>query len=259
MIESAIVRPPSATFGKGITTAGLGPPDLPLALEQHEGYVQALERAGVKVIRLEPDPEHPDSTFVEDTAVLVGANSAILARPGAPTRRGEVPSVRRALENLVPRIHAIEPPGTLDGGDVLETFDRFIIGISQRTNEDGARQLAGFLHAEGVVSSNLDIRGIPGLLHLKSGISFLGNGRVFAVESLERAARGMGYTVVLVPGDEAYAANCVVVNERLLLPAGYPRSEAILGDLGHTVVSLEMSEFRKMDGGLSCLSLRIMF
>ncbi len=167
--------------------------------------------------------------------------------------------MRRALENLVPRIHAIEAPGTLDGGDVLETFDRIIIGISGRTNEDGARQLAGFLGAEGVVSTQLDIRGIPGLLHLKTGISFLGNARVFAVESLARAARGMGYTVVAVPEGEAYAANCVVVNERLLLPAGFPRSEAILGDLGHTVVALEMSEFQKMDGGLSCLSLRIMF
>jgi len=258
MIESAIVRPPSATFAKGITRAGLGPPDLARALEQHEGYVAALERAAVKVIRLDPDPEHPDSTFVEDTAVL-GGSSAIMARPGAPARRGEIPSVRRALENLVPRIHAIEAPGTLDGGDVLETFDRIIIGISGRTNEDGARQLARFLETEGVVSTTTDIRGFPGLLHLKTGISFLGNGRVFAVEALGSAARELGYTVVSVPEGEAYAANCVVMNERLLLPAGFPRSEALLGDLGHTVVPLDMSEFRKMDGGLSCLSLRIMF
>jgi len=258
MIESAIVRPPSGTFAKGISRAGLGPPDPTLALEQHEGYVAALERAGVKVIRLDPDHEHPDSTFVEDTAVL-GGSSAIMARPGAPTRRGEIPSVRRALENLVPRIHTIEAPGTLDGGDVLETFDRIIIGISGRTNEDGARQLARFLEIEGVVSTTLDIRGFPGLLHLKTGISFLGNGRVFAVDSLAAAAGGLGYTILPVPEGEAYAANCVVVNERLLLPAGFPRSEALLGDLGHTVVPLEMSEFRKMDGGLSCLSLRIMF
>jgi len=258
MIESALVRPPSATFAKGITSGGLGPPDPKLALEQHEGYVQALERAAVKVIRLEPDPEHPDSTFVEDTAVL-GGSSAILTRPGAPERRGEIPSVRRALGNLVPRLHTIEAPGTVDGGDVLETFDRVIIGISERTNEEGARQLAQFLQIEGVVSTTLDIRGFPRLLHLKTGISFLGNARVFAVPSLAGPARDLGYTVVPVPEGETYAANCLVVNERLLLPAGFPRSEAILGDLGHTVIPVEMSEFRKMDGGLSCLSLRIMF
>ncbi len=258
MIESALVRPPSATFAKGITTASLGAPDLTRALDQHEGYVQALERAGVKVIRLEPDSEHPDSVFVEDAAILAGS-SAILTRPGAPSRRGEVPSVRRALEPLVPRIHAIEAPGTVDGGDVLETFDRILIGLSQRTNEEGARQLAGFLEIEGIVSSTLDIRNIPGLLHLKTGISFLGGGRVFAHQALAPAVRSMGYEVVPVPEGEGYAANCVEVNGWLLAPAGFPRSRAILSDLGHTVVPLEMSEFRKMDGGLSCLSLRIMF
>lgn len=258
MIESAIVRPPAPTFGNGITTAGLGAPDLALALDQHEGYVQALVRAGVKVIRLEPDPEHPDSAFVEDAAVLAGS-SAILARSGAPTRRGEVPSVRRALEPLVPRFHAIEPPGTLDGGDVLETFDRVLIGLSKRTNEEGVRQLAGFLESEGIVSSTLDIRKIPGVLHLKTGISFLGSGRVFALQALAPAVRALGYEVVPVPEGEAYAANSVEVNGWVLAPAGFPRSRAILSDLGHTVVPLDMSEFQKMDGGLSCLSLRIMF
>jgi dimethylargininase len=258
MIESAIVRRPSATFAKGITSSGLGAPDLALALEQHEGYVAALERAGATVVQLEPDPSHPDSTFVEDTAVL-GGSSAILTRPGAPSRRGETPSVRRVLETFVPRIHAIEDPGTMDGGDVLDTFERVLIGISGRTNEEGARQLAAFLDGEGVVSTTLDIRGIPGLLHLKSGISFLGNGRVFAIAALAPAARSLGYEVVAVPEGEDYAANCVDVNGRLLMAAGFPRSEGLLGDLGHTVVPLEMSEFRKMDGGLSCLSLRIMF
>jgi len=258
MIESALVRPPSATFAKGITTAGLGAPDLKRALDQHEGYVQALVRAGVKVIRLDPDPEHPDSAFIEDTAVLAGS-SAVLARSGAPSRRGEAPSVRRALEPLIPRIHAIEAPGTVDGGDVLDTFERVIIGISERTNQEGARQLAGYLEAEGVMSSTIDIRGIPGLLHLKTGIAFLGSARVFALEPLAPAVRALGYEAIPVPEGEAYAANCVEVNGWLLVAAGFPRSRAVLSDLGHTVVPLEMSEFQKMDGGLSCLSLRIMF
>lgn len=257
MIQSAIVRPPSATFANGITAANLGAPDLPLALEQHEGYVQALERAGARVIRLEPDPAYPDSTFVEDTAVL-GDSYVILTRPGAPSRRGEVPPMRRALEPFAARTHIIEEPGTVEGGDVLETFGRILIGISERTNEEGARQLAGFLDIEGVVSTTVDIRGIPGLVHLKTGISFLGDDRMFAIRELERAASALGYEVVRVPEGEAYAANSLDVNGNLLIPAGCPRSADLLGDLGHTIVPLEMSEFRKMDGGLSCLSLRIM-
>lgn len=257
MIQSAIVRPPSPTFANGITAANLGPPDLALALEQHEGYVQALERAGARAIRLEPEPAYPDSAFVEDTAIL-GDSFAILTRPGAPSRRGEVPSMRRALQPFAARIHSIEDPGTVDGGDVLETFDRFLIGLSGRTNEEGARQLAGFLETEGLVSTTVDIRGIRGLLHLKAGVSFLGNDRLFAIRELHHAVRALGYEVVPVPEDEAYAANSLDVNGNLLIPAGCPRSMALLGDLGHTLVELEMSEFRKMDGGLSCLSLRIM-
>jgi len=257
LIQSAIVRPPSPTFANGITAANLGPPDLALALEQHEGYVQALERAGARAIRLEPEPAYPDSAFVEDTAIL-GDSFAILTRPGAPSRRGEVPSMRRALQPFAARIHSIEDPGTVDGGDVLETFDRFLIGLSGRTNEEGARQLAGFLETEGLVSTTVDIRGIRGLLHLKAGVSFLGNDRLFAIRELHHAVRALGYEVVPVPEDEAYAANSLDVNGNLLIPAGCPRSMALLGDLGHTLVELEMSEFRKMDGGLSCLSLRIM-
>jgi dimethylargininase len=257
MIQSAIVRPPSATFAKGLTTAALGPPDLRLALEQHEGYVQALQHAGARPIRLEPDPAYPDSTFVEDTAVL-GDSFVILTRPGAPSRRGEIASMRRALEPFATRTHLIQEPGTLDGGDVLETFDRIVIGISERTNDEGARQLAGFLDVEGEVSTTLDIRGIPGLLHLKAGVAFLGNDRVFTIRELAPQMKAMGYEVVRVPEDEAYAANCVDVNGNLLIAAGFPRSAALLSDLGHTMVPLEMSEFQKMDGGLSCLSLRIM-
>jgi dimethylargininase len=257
MIQSAIVRPPSATFAKGLTASGLGPPDLALALEQHEAYALALERAGARLIRLEPDPAYPDSTFVEDTAVL-GDSFVVLARPGAPSRRGEIASMRPVLEPFAARTHVIEEPGTLDGGDVLDTYNRVLIGVSERTNEEGARQLAAFLKVEGIESATLRILGIPRLLHLKAGISFLGNDRVFAIRELARSVGVLGYEVVPVPEGESYAANCVDVNGNLLVPAGFPRSAALLGDLGHTIVEVEMSEFEKMDGGLSCLSLRIM-
>jgi dimethylargininase len=140
---------------------------------------------------------------------------------------------------------------------VLDTEDRVLIGVSERTNEEGARQLAGFLASEGIASSTLDVRDTPGLLHLKSGISFLGASRVLAVDALRTRAEALGLEVVSVRAEEAYAANCVLVNGHLLLAAGFPRVLSAVLDLDLAVVTLEMSEFQKMDGGLSCLSLRL--
>ncbi len=255
-IRTALVRPPSLTFASGITTAGLGTPDLAKALAQHAAYVEALESAGVRVVRLDPDPAYPDSTFVEDVAVIAG-RSAVLTHPGAPSRRGEVAAVGEALVPLVRRVYPFGDSGTVDGGDVLDAGDRVVIGISERTSREGAHRLTGILAEEGVVSIPLDVRGIPGLLHLKSGLSSLGGGRVLAVPQLTGHARALGFTVVQVPPEESYAANCVVVNGRVFLAAGFPRTEALLHELGYRTLALEMSEFQKMDGGLSCLSLRL--
>ena len=254
-IHTAIVRPPAATFHQGITTAGLGTPDFAVALAQHAAYARALEAAGVRVIRLEPDPDHPDSTFVEDTAVITRAQG-ILTRPGALTRRGEVESMRLHLAPLLSGLSAVEEPGTLDGGDVLEAGERAFIGISERTNEGGARQVASWLAIHGIASILVDIRDTPGLLHLKSGISFLGGRHVLAVEALAGRARAEGFDVVPVPRAETYAANTILVNGTVFLAAGFPFVEEAVRALGLDVVSLEMSEFQKMDGGLSCLSLR---
>jgi dimethylargininase len=257
-IRTALVRPPAANFTDGLTTAGLGAPDVIRALDQHARYVRALQDAGARVVSLDPDFAHPDATFVEDTSVITPAG-AILARPGAPSRRGEVAAIQEVLAPLAPRLRSIEPPGTLDGGDVLDAGSHVFVGISERTNEEGARQLAAYLAEEGLSSSCIEIRSIPGLLHLKTGISWLGERRVLAIDAIAEAARERGYEVIPVLEEEAYAANSVLVNGRLLVPAGSPRTGSMLAGLGYRVVALEMSEFRKMDGGLSCLSLRLPF
>jgi dimethylargininase len=251
----AIVRPPAATYAEGLTTAGLGPPDLPLALAQHRAYVAALEAAGLLVTVLPPDDRFPDSTFVEDTAVLA-RGLAVLCRPGAPSRLGEVEAVRPALEPFFPCVAAIEAPGTVDGGDVCEAGGYVFIGVSERTNEAGARQLAAHLATRGLGSSLVDARGIPGLLHLKSGLAWLG-GRVLALSTpFAERPEFSGWEVLRVPDGEDYAANAVLVNGRILLAAGYPGFESAVKALGLPVVPLDMSEYRKLDGGLSCLSLR---
>ena len=255
MFRNAIVRPPDSRFAEGLTTAGLGAPILERALEQHARYCEALERCGLALTRLDPDPRYPDGTFVEDDAVLT-PGCAILTRPGAESRQGEVAGIRGALGRFYRSIRVIEAPGTLDGGDICEAEGRFFIGISERTNEDGARQLAGFLENEGHTSSFVDIRKIRGILHLKSGIAYLGDGRLVLINALAGREEFREYEIVHVEAAEEYAANCVRINDRVLLAAGFPALEKSLVRLGCKVVSLEMSEFRKMDGGLSCLSLR---
>ena len=251
----ALVRPPAATFTAGITTSGLGPPDLALALAQHEAYCGALERLGVSLVRLAPAPEFPDSTFVEDAAIVT-TRGAILTRPGAASRAGETVAMRAALQQWFSQLDRITAPGTMDGGDVCEAGDHFFIGLSARTNSEGAAQLAEWLGRRGFGSSVIDIRGMPGLLHLKTGLSWLGGRRLLAAGEIARDGALRGWEVVQVPDGEEYAANCIRVNGSLLVARGFPATVSLLGGLGHDVTQLEMSEYRRMDGGLSCLSVR---
>ena len=255
MFRNAIVRTPGENFADGLTTADLGKPDFSRVMIQHAAYCDALEECGLELVHLDADLAHPDSTFVEDAAVLT-KNSAILARPGAASRIGEVAGIRESVEGFYSTIHEIKSPGTLDGGDVCEAGSHFFIGISQRTNEDGARQLADFLRAESYTSSLLDIRNITSILHLKSGIAYLDDNNLVVMEELADREEFAGYELLRVPAEESYACNCILVNDRVLLPAGFPWIEEALTRLGYRPLQLDMSEFRKMDGGLSCLSLR---
>jgi dimethylargininase len=254
-VRHAIVRPPAPTFARGLTQANLGAPNLPRARAQHAAYCRALERCGLTLTRLPEEPSFPDSTFVEDAAVLT-PRRAILTRPGAPSRAGEVAAIREPLSAHYERFAAIEAPGTLDGGDVCEADGRFLIGISERTNEEGARQLAAILAEDGCPWSLVGVRNLEGVLHLKSGIAYVGDGRMVAIVELAGHPALEPYEIIPVEPSEEYAANCVRVNERLLVAAGHPRLEADLRRAGYEVLTLEMSEFQKMDGGLSCLSLR---
>ncbi len=255
MFRNAIVRKPGRNFSEGLTTAGLGMPLLDRALAEHGRYCEALQDCGLILSTLEADERHPDSTFIEDTAILTD-RVAVLARPGAPSREGEVFGVREVLARFYPSCRAIAAPGTLDGGDVCQAGDHFFIGISRRTNEAGARELASLLAEHGHTSAFVDIRGLPEILHLKSALAWLGDGRLVMSGALTGHEAFQGYDVVPVEAEESYAANCVRVNDHVLLAAGYPRFEKRLREVGYSVVVLEISEFRKMDGGLSCLSLR---
>ncbi len=251
----AILRRPAATYASGLTVTGGGSPDLPLALAQHAAYAKALESCGLVLTVLPADERFPDSTFVEDTAILT-ARAAIVTRPGAPTRLGEAESIERTLDGFYPTVLRILAPSTVDGGDICQCEDRFLIGVSARTSEAGALELAGILGDLGYRASLIDIRRSKTLLHLKTGITYLGEGRLVVSGDLPEDADIGEFEPVSVDPEESYAANSIRVNDRVLVAAGFPRYAERLADLGYDPLPLDMSEFRKMDGGLSCLSLR---
>jgi dimethylargininase len=255
MFTHALLRLPGDNFAKGLTQAGEGAPDPEQAVLQHQRYCEALDSCGLSLTILPADARHPDGCFVEDTA-LVTDRGAIVTRPGAPSRRGEVDLIEAALKGLFPSIPRIEAPGTVDAGDVCEADGHFLIGLSARTNEAGAHALADHLDALGYRSDIVDIRRQPKLLHLKTGISYLGEGRLLATRDLPRSAALAAYEIIEVPDTERFAANALRVNEYVLVADGYPVTRAAIESLGFEVITLDMSEFRKLDGGLSCLSLR---
>lgn len=257
ILTRAIVRPPSANFADGLTTANLGSPSYAVALKQHADYCAALEECGLTLTYLEANPAYSDSTFVEDTAVLT-ESAAMLTRPGAPSRRGEVQSISQLLRNILfaSNIQTIQAPGTIDGGDVCEAGNNFFIGISERTNQAGAEQLAGWLASFNFTSHFIDIRQESRLLHLKSGLAYVGENRLVVSDALAHRAEFNGYEQIQVRPEEEYGANCVRINDYVLIPSGSVKLAENLKKLGHQTIALEMSEFQKMDGGLSCLSLR---
>ena len=253
--NTAIVRPPGRTFADGLTSVPLGTPSLALALEQHAAYVAALERCGLKVVALDADDAFPDSTFVEDTTVIAGSH-AMVTRPGAASRLGESAAIRATIARYFIDFEEMSAPGTLDGGDVCEAGDCTYIGLSARTNRAGAEQLAAFLERSGMEARFVDMTGIASILHLKSGLSYAGDGIFVAIDELLPHVDLSGARVLHVPAGEEYGANCVRVNDCVLVASGYPELEELLRSCGLSPVALEMSEYQKMDGGLSCLSLR---
>jgi dimethylargininase len=252
----AIVRLPGENFSRGLTMSGSSSgPDFRKALEQHAAYCRALAACGVEVTVMTADDGYPDGTFVEDTFV-VAERVAIATRPGAKTRMGEVESVAKAVRGFRPLLERIEAPGTVDGGDICQVEDHFLIGLSARTNEAGAAQLAAIFARHQYTSSTIDIRSHPSLLHLKSGIAYLGERRFLVAPGFPPMDELAQCDMIEVDAGEIYAANAVRMNDEVLIASGFPIVASILDRLRYRFRCLDMSEFAKMDGGLSCLSLR---
>ena len=237
----------------GITTAGLGKPEYRMAIVQHEEYIEALRVCGLEVTVLPPDETYPDSTFVEDTALLL-PECAIITNPGAPSRRGEIMSIEKVLSEFFQNIEHVCAPGTVDGGDILVVDDHYYIGLSERTNIEGARQINRMLNKYGKTASTIQVGDV---LHLKSAAAYLGNRHMVMTSTFEHNPLFKDFLQIPICKEESYAANCIRINDRVIIPKGFTKSKFLIENSGFSVFEVDVSEFRKLDGGVSCLSLRI--
>ena len=247
----AITRTPGKNFAQGLTTVNMGPPSYPLIIQQHRSYVETLKSIGLKIIELEAQPDYPDAHFVEDTAVVT-PNVAIITNPGAASRQGEERTIAEILRPYR-TIEHIQAPGTLDGGDVLMVGNHFLIGISERTNSQGAEQLGKILEKYGNTWTTLQVRAG---LHFKSSVNYAGNNTLLVTESFADHEALSDFDKIIVNRKEGYAANVLWINDHLLVPKGFPATKTQLKLLDASIIEVDVSEMRKMDGGLTCLSIR---
>ncbi len=247
----ALVRRPGARLAEGIVThIARTPVDLGLAKRQHEAYVEALRANGWRVVEVAPADDCPDSVFVEDT-VVVCDRLAVITRPGAESRRPETRAVEAAVRDLGMTVVRIEEPGTLDGGDVLQIGTTVYVGRGGRTNEEGIRQLREILAGAGreVVAVPLEK-----VLHLKSAATALPDGTCLvhgdlvdpgALPAVREVPEESGTHVVPLGGDA------------VLIAGSAPRTAALLAELGYTPVVVDVTEYERLEGCVTCLSVLI--
>lgn len=248
----ALARRPVKTVGQGLTTQVLGAPDAALTLKQYQAYLDALRGCGVAVEVLPGDEQLPDGHYVEDTAVI-WRDLAVITQPGAVSRRNEPQAIERALSHF--KRVCMSGDAHLDGGDVLFCAERVLIGLTKRTNRAGAEFLRNAL-CEYDASLKVDFVPVDGVLHLKSGITELAPGVLLHSPELVTDFDLTFAEVHRLPPEEGYAANVLSVNGAVFISKGFPTVRQVADKYYTQVVELEMSEFRKMDGALTCLSLR---
>ena len=254
-----LVRPVSDSYAACLRMAGDAPISVAVARAQHAAYVAAVASSGVPVTVVVPDDLCADACFVEDTAVVTGRH-AVATRPGAPSRRAEVGPVAQALAPFV-TVHGMQSPATLDGGDVLRAGAALYVGLSSRTNREGAARLAEIASMDGLETHVLRVASREGAgLHLKSACTLVDAATlIYDPAQLDADAlamfRASGLTCVAALEPEG--ANVLALGPHVLASAAAPLTAALLEARGHRVVRVDVSEIHKGDGALTCLSLRL--
>lgn len=252
MFKKAIVRRPCKNLMKGITRENQGLPDYSLALKQHDSYIDALKKCGLEVTVIEENDTFPDSVFIEDTAVLT-KEFAIITNPSPKARKEEIVGVIPTIKHHYKTIEYIAAPGTLEGGDILQIGNTFYIGKTDRSNEDGIRQFKKIIFKHGYNAETIDVNK---LLHLKTGVSHIGDDTLLIVNAFKDQPAFKSFKKIIAEEPETYAANSLNINGTILLPRGFPYTREKLEAEGYKIMELDVSEYRKLEGGLSCLSLR---
>ena len=250
MIVALTREPARALDGCALTYREREPIDAAAAAAQHRGYRAALEACGARVVTLPPVEGLPDSVFVEDTAVVLD-EVAVLTRPGVGSRRGEVSLIEPEVARLRTVVR-VEPPATLEGGDVLRLGRTLYVGLSRRTNAEGAAALRGLAAPHGYEVLTVELRGC---LHLKTGCSGLDEEAVLVNPDWVDAAAFRGRGVVAVDAAEPWAANVLSVGGPVCVSSAFPRTAEMLAARGYDVRAVEVSEFAKAEGGMTCMSL----
>lgn len=249
----AITRRPAPTITQGLRAEDMGNPDLDGMLAAHAAYVTALRSTGADVIELPPLDAFPDAQFVEDTALCL-PQGAVLMRPGAPTRLGEVAEMAPTLRQCYADIREITGPGHIEGGDILVTGKEILVGRSARTDAAGVAQLAQIADEWG--HSLREVFTPDGVLHFKTDCSLMEPETILSTRRLDASGCFKGYKVLHVPDGEEAAANAIRFNSLVLMAAGFPRTAEMLDREGFQVVQIDNTDCAKLDGGMSCLSLR---
>lgn len=250
----AITRRPAASIIRGLRAVDTGTPDLALMQAHHDAYVATLRETGATIIELPPLEDFPDSVFVEDTALCL-PQGAVVMRPGAPSRLGEAAEMAPHLRALYGRV--VEISGTdsfIEGGDILVTEREILVGRSARTNAAGIAELSAHVAPWGHVVR--EVHTPPGVLHFKTDCSLLDADTVLATRRLSASGCFDGYRVIDVADGEEAAANTIRFNDLVLMPAGFPRTRDAIAAAGFSLREIGNSECAKLDGGMSCLSLR---
>ncbi len=249
----AITRRPSASITQGLRAVDTGAPNLDRFLQDHADYVTALRSTGAVVIELPPLDAFPDAVFVEDTALCL-PEGAVLMRPGAPSRLGEVAEMAPSLRALYPDLREIAAPGHIEGGDILTTEREILVGLSARTDAAGVAALT-----DAVAGWGYDVRVVetpPDILHFKTDCALLDGETILSTKRLADSGCFTGYRVIHVADGEEAAANAIRFNDLVICPAGFPKTAEALMKAGYDVVTVGNTEAAKLDGGMSCLSLR---
>jgi dimethylargininase len=248
---TAITREVSASINEcELSFHARQPIDVAKAIAQHKAYQDCLTELGVRVVSLPAEPDLPDAVFVEDVAVVVD-EIAVIPVMGAPSRRPEARSLADALSRYRPIKFLVEP-ATLDGGDVLRIGRRVFAGLSQRTNGEAFSQLRDVLRAFDYQVQPVEVRSC---LHLKSACSYIGNDTVLINRSWTDAERFCGFQLLEVPDEEPGAANALLIEDVVVIPASFPKTRAFLEERGFRVQTIDLSELQKAEAGVTCGSL----